>query len=215
MSYKYMSLTDLNNGKMDLSRIKRNIQTIGRSSDTLFGLVQDTALAIALHAKKHGDITPMSSLLRNMGAGLRRDALVVWSEKFFPVKVEAATADGPHTFTYNVAAKTVRLKEGWDKDTSLWNIEGAASTLWWNAKKESALRPLDFDAQLKTLLNTLNKRRSGEAEGGFKDSKYAGKISKLIGVPLAEAKPNQVTPANDPTPTPKARGKGKLAQAAA
>lgn len=66
---------------MDKAVILKNIGSIGKAATKLTKQVQETAVACAIHAVRHGDVTLADQLVDALGKGLRRASLRAWFEK--------------------------------------------------------------------------------------------------------------------------------------
>lgn len=70
---------------MDKATILKNIGAIGKASKALTGKVQETAVACAIHAVRHGDVTLADQLVEALGKGMRRASLRAWFERHAPM----------------------------------------------------------------------------------------------------------------------------------
>lgn len=133
---------------MDKATILKNIGAIGRASKKLTDQVQDTAVACAIHAVKHGDITLAIQLVDALGKGLRRASLAAWFERQGPFKIEK------QTLTFNAAkAKTLRDL----KDEELTEVLNALK--WEEAKKEEpVVSEIDVEEAFDRFMNRLSKQ---------------------------------------------------------
>ena len=66
---------------MEKAVILKNIGAIGRAATKLTKQVQETAVACAIHAVRHGDVTLADQLIDALGKGLRRASLRAWFER--------------------------------------------------------------------------------------------------------------------------------------
>ena len=66
---------------MEKTQILKSIGAIGRASAKLTKQVQETAVACAIHAVRHGDVTLADQLVDALGKGLRRASLRAWFER--------------------------------------------------------------------------------------------------------------------------------------
>lgn len=66
---------------MEKSAILKDIGAIGRAATKLTKQVQETAVACAIHAVRHGDVTLADQLIDALGKGLRRASLRAWFER--------------------------------------------------------------------------------------------------------------------------------------
>lgn len=92
----------------EVATIKRNIKTIGANRAKLVDLVQGCALAVILHAHKHGDITLANDLCVAVGAGMKHESLRVFLAEFGPMNPNSdkdTKGDSPMVF-----AKSKRLE---------------------------------------------------------------------------------------------------------
>lgn len=70
---------------MEKTIILKRIGAIGKASAKLTKDVQAVAVACALHAVAHGDVTLADQLVDALGKGLRRASLRAWFEKQAPM----------------------------------------------------------------------------------------------------------------------------------
>lgn len=90
---------------MEKAQILKNIGAIGKASKKLTEDVQKTAVACAIHAVKHGDVTLADQLVDALGKGMRRASLRAWFERQGPFVVQK----GKDNFAYDSEkAKTLR-----------------------------------------------------------------------------------------------------------
>lgn len=70
---------------MDKTFILKRIGAIGKASAKLTKDIQSVAVACAMHAVAHGDVTLADQLVDALGKGLRRASLRAWFEKQAPM----------------------------------------------------------------------------------------------------------------------------------
>lgn len=135
---------------MDKTIILKNIGAIGRAATKLTKQVQETAVACAIHAVRHGDVTLADQLVEALGKGMRRASLRAWFEK--------------HTCLYIPKGKTVfaldkdRAKSmRAETDESL--NEKLMALPWEEAKAEApVVSVLDVSAAADKFLERLQKQ---------------------------------------------------------
>lgn len=132
------------------------IQAAITSANTMRAKVQVAAVAVLIHAEKHGDYTKANDLVNGLGDGVNGAALVEWFCKFGGLKVDTETPENGFT--------------GWNgKEHIRANFSSAKAEMWWNLKKSSPWAGFnDIEAAKKVLTgysNALKKVRAAEVEG--------------------------------------------------
>ena len=125
------------------------------SANTMKAKVQITAVAILMHAEKHGDYTGANALVFGLGDGVNTAALVEFFIKFGGLTVGDNPKDG---FV------------GWQKAEYIReNFEMAKKTMWWTFKKVNPFAGFDIASEAERLIKKADKmiatRRKAELEG--------------------------------------------------
>lgn len=135
----------------DVPTIKKNIKTIGTARAKLSDLIQQAALAVTLHAHKHGDVTLASDLCVAVGNGMKHEALRVWLSTFGPMSPNA-DKDSAKTAPM-VYAKSKRV-EGEELEQ---RMADAAAVQWYSAPTEKSAVEWTLAGDIHKLLNKLAK----------------------------------------------------------
>lgn len=154
---------------MDKATILKNIGAIGRASKKLTDQVQDTAVACAIHAVKHGDVTLADQLVDALGKGLRRASLRAWFERQGPFKVQK----GKDTFAF-VSEKAKDLRAMSDDE-----LTEVLNTLKWEEAKaeEPTVSVIDIEESFDRFINRLMKQVK-EADVEVKNAELLEALNK-------------------------------------
>jgi len=135
---------------MDKATILKNIGMIGRASKKLTIQIQETAVACAIHAVRHGDITLADQLVDALGKGLRRASLRAWFERQGPFKVQK----GKDTFAF-VSDKAAELRKLNDEELA----EVLNALNWEEAKaEEPVVSVIDIEEAFDKFMNRVMKQ---------------------------------------------------------
>ena len=138
---------------MSLKKIDANIKRIVTSAAKLNVLIHETAMAIAEHAKEHGDCTRALTLVRAMPASMRRTMLVLWFNTYTPIRVVEAND------------KVGMLKPD-AKGFTPFDLEAGNDTPFYElAEQNKEAEPMDFD-KLMALIPALAKRIQKKIDEG-------------------------------------------------
>lgn len=122
---------------MDKALILKNIGAIGKAALKLTASVQVTAVACAMHAVEHGDVTLADQLVDALGKGMRRASLRAWFEKQAPMYLP----QGKTVFAFDKErAKELRKLSAED-------LEAKLNSLAWEEAKPEAPVVSVFDVQ--------------------------------------------------------------------
>ena len=122
------------------------------SAKTMREKAQVAAVAVLMHAEKHGDYSKANVLVEGMGQGVQASALVKWFVEFGGLVVDnVEDAEG----------KTKKAFTGWKgKDYIRANFEKAKTTAWWSFHKADPFKGFDFASELGKLLARADKAMS-------------------------------------------------------
>jgi hypothetical protein len=155
---------------MTVKQMDTAIAAAIESSKSLQGQIQDVAVAIMLHAYKHGDYTRAQLLVDGLGEGVRRKALVEW---FHKSGLDVSEKDGLFT-----GFKSKVMEKNWSE---------LLATPWYKMKPENPFSGFDLDAELSRLIKRAEQAMKKNAElpsdaelpEGFKMSCDAEKLATL------------------------------------
>lgn len=138
--------------------IRRNIKAISAARIKLVDMVQQSALAVMLHAHIHGDITLANELTQAVGAGMKHEALRLYLSEFGPMNPnddKATKAESPMKY-----AKAKRV--GGEELDAL--MQRAGTVQWHDYKTEKPAEEYSFAADLHKLLAKLDKASTTGAQ---------------------------------------------------
>lgn len=136
----------------DVPTIKKNIKSIGAARAKLTDSIQQAALAVILHAHKHGDVTLASDLCIAVGNGMKHEALRLYLATFGPMnpnpdKDTAKTAP-------MIYSKVKRVEEAEDLDE---RMTAAADVRWYAAQTEKNAADWSLAGDIHKMLAKLSK----------------------------------------------------------
>ena len=144
-------------GRANLKAFRKSISQIAVMGGKLASLVHDTSLAMASHAKEHGDMTLFVDLYNALHTANRRKAFAAWLYDFTPIRIKVKD---------DVAlAKGSRILKAGEKGYTEWNLEGLAAVTYWDYTTEKDPKAMDADAILKAI-DRLSKRLDKAIEKG-------------------------------------------------
>ena len=111
--------------------------------------IQDAAVAVLIHAEKHGDYTKANTLVFGLGKGARVTSLAAWFAKFGGLLTEddLATTKTGEGFVDWVGADFIRT-----------NFTAAKAEMWYMTKKApDPFKGFDLKAHLTTQLKAARK----------------------------------------------------------
>ncbi len=131
-------------------KINTAIRSVATTGARFNNLVQDTAVAIIMHAKEYGDCTGAARLIDAMPNSARRGLVVDFFTRFSPINV--TKGDG--------GKMKANLRETGDKLYNNFDVDGAKANPWFESAKkdkelEAALNPAAVRSKLYALVNTL------------------------------------------------------------
>lgn len=132
---------------MTVKQMDAAIAAAIESSKSLQAQIQDVAVAIMLHAFKHGDYTRAQTLVDGLGEGVRRKALVEW---FHKAGLDVSEKDGLF-----VGFKPAVMQKNWEE---------LLSTPWYKMKPENPFSGFDLDAELARLIKRAEQAMKKNAE---------------------------------------------------
>jgi len=146
------------------------IQAAVGSGKAMREKVQVAAVAILMHAEKHGDYTKANELVDGMGDGVNCAGLVEWFKKYGGLVVDEEN----------------KCFGGWSGAEYIRdNFKEAKASGWWELKKQSPWKGFDLEAELEKLLKRAQdankKLAKAEQEGdteAYQDLK--GKINAPV-----------------------------------
>lgn len=131
----------------DVKELDKLITSAVSSAKTMRSKIQIAAVAILIHAEKHGDYTKANDLVNGLGHGVNGRALVQWFTKFGGLSVDK------NQFS------------GWNgKEYIRDNFDDAKSTMWWEFKKQNAFAGHNLEQELKRIIKrslAMKKKVSG------------------------------------------------------
>jgi hypothetical protein len=126
-----------------LKAFRKSISQIAAMGGKLAALVHETSIAMAEHAKEHGDMTLFVDLYNALHTANRRKAFAVWLYDHTPIRIKVKD---------DVAiAKGSRILKPEDKGFVDWNIGALAAVTYWDYTTEKDPKQLDADAILKAI----------------------------------------------------------------
>lgn len=132
------------------------IGAIGKRKVALDKAVQEAAVQCIAQSIVHRNATPAMQLFDALAGSVRRDALVVYLERFGNLrwnKQETESQKKGLVFFENPKVKA--LKD--DSERDAW-LETAAETLWYTLKKENVVKSVyDADEAISSLIDRLHK----------------------------------------------------------
>jgi len=132
-----------------LKAFRKSISQIAAMGGKLAALVHETAIAMAEHAKEHGDMTLFVDLYNALHTANRRKAFTAWLYDFTPIRIKVKD---------DVAiAKGSRILKPEEKGFVDWNIGALAAVTYWDYTTERDPKLMDADAILKAI-ERLSKR---------------------------------------------------------
>lgn len=153
---------------MDKATILKNIGMIGKASKKLVDQIQETAVACAIHAIRHGDITLADQLVDAVGKGIRRASLRAWFERQGPFVI----AKGKDKFSF-AKEKAAELRLMNDPELA----EKLDSLKWEDAKPEApVVSVFDVSEAVDNFLKRLQKQVS-EAQVTVKNRKLLEEVA--------------------------------------
>lgn len=138
---------------MSLKDIDKNIRAITTSAHKLNLLIHETAMMVANHAQEHGDCTRALTLVKAMPASMRRTMLVLWFQRFTPIRVVEKN-------------DKVGILKPEAKDYSPFDLEAGDLTPFFElAEQNPEQGMMDFAAMVK-MVESLGKRIEKKIEEG-------------------------------------------------
>jgi hypothetical protein len=177
-----------------LKSIDKRIATFTTNRDKLRNDAHEIAMLIVNHAaptacgpnaQGTGDCTRMLRLMQAMPSSWA-EQMDFWLRKFTPIRVIVKNGKCEYSKEYKALSSAEEKVEAWD-------LEGAAATPYYEAKKEEAPKPaLDFEALCK-MVEGLGKRIAKKVEDGEvkpEDMESAKAIAaKVSAIKLVRVKP--------------------------
>lgn len=134
---------------MDKTTILKNIGAIGKAAKALTGKVQETAVACAIHAVRHGDVTLADQLVDALGKGMRRASLRAWFERQGPMYLPK----GKDKFAFD-GERAKALRDLSDEELT----ESLMAVPWEEAKpEEPVVSVYDVEEAFDKFMNRVNK----------------------------------------------------------
>lgn len=126
---------------LTLKQIDAHISAIRKSGAGLDAKIHETAVAVLIHGKEHGDVSRAAKLLDAMPRSVRASALKTWFVTFSPVRFRD---DGTSYL-------------GGKADQRVWRIEAANATPFYDLKTNRDPVPFDIEKALASVLNRYQK----------------------------------------------------------
>lgn len=135
---------------MDKKAIIIKISNIAKASQRVTAAVQETAVACAIHAVRHGDVTLADKLVDAIGKGMRRASLRAW----FEVNTCMYLPKGKDTFAFD-SLRADKLKEMTDAE-----LEETFNAVNWEEAKpeEKAVSVIDVGDAFDKFLKRIEKQ---------------------------------------------------------
>jgi len=174
----------------DTKTFRKTINRIAAMGGALATLTHETAIAMANHAKEHGDMTLFVDLYNALHTAQRRKAFAVWLHDFTPIRIRVKD---------DVAlAKGSRLLKEDDKGFTAWNIEGLSTVTYWDYTKEASPSYLTSKV-LTDMIERMTKRleRAVENETTAPDldvdaaKAYLATLAKIVAPDMTKAEAAQ------------------------
>ena len=160
-------------------QVKASIKTIATAGAKLQTSIHETAIQCLMHAKQHGDVTLLASLLDAMPRSTRREDFKTWVFAFAPIAISFDKKQGKHV------CKGVNIT---DEDN--WKLEEAEATPFWELTVDKASQQFYTPEQLVKALQSLASRAEREAnkqlEAGEETNvgklvEMSTQVNKLVG----------------------------------
>lgn len=172
---------------------RQAIARIKANGETLATLTHDTAVAMAEHAKEHGDMTLFVDLFNALHTAQRRKAFLVWLHDFTPIRIKVKD-------DVALAKGSAILRES-SKDYKAWDIDGLRAVTYWAYTVERDPVLLDASTFEKAIERLAKRLEKAIEQGKVSDtldtdaaSAYLAKLAK-ISVPQLTREPAEAAPA--------------------
>lgn len=182
-----------------VKNIDTAIQSVLKAGTKYRELVQNVAVAVLIHAEKHGDYRKANDLVEALGQGVKGALLVKWFETFGGLI--KSTDKEQKGFNDWKGAQHIRD-----------NFQQAKAEMWWIADKADSFTEWDANEQVAKFLKAYGKYQrvvqSGKAKDGDKinvelNASMIQALANLINFePVTE---QAVDAANETTEKPKAK----------
>lgn len=140
-----------------LKAFRKSISQIAVMGGKLASLVHETSIAMAAHAKEHGDMTLFVDLYNALHTSNRRKAFAAWLYDFTPIRLKVKD---------DIAlAKGSRILKPEEKGFTDWNLDGLNAVTYWDYTTGKDPKAMDADAILKAI-DRLSKRLDRAIEKG-------------------------------------------------
>ena len=159
-----MSKVKFNYKNVSSDNVDKLIATAVRSVNSMQKAVQYAAVGVLMHAKKHGDYSKANELVKALGNGVRRKALVEFFVTFGGLVIDAEDANKGFT--------------GWKGKEAI-SVEAAQEVAWWELKPEQPFKGFDLDKEIEKLVKRAEKAANDE-EHADKIDVDAEKLVKLM-----------------------------------
>ena len=205
--------------RITLRQIDGEIATFVQSRDALRQHAHNIAMMMLYHCAPEavsndcqgsGDCTRFTKLCRAMPSSWA-EQMVAWASAFTPITIVLRESGDSVGFNLDYKKLAPADKPG------QWNLEGAASTPFWEFQKERPPEEAKTFEDLMRMVEQLGKRIHKMAEDG-KIAETDLASAEAMSAKLTTLKFTRVKPENDDTPAPKAETPKKArakAQAAA
>lgn len=149
---------------MNTNQIERNIKAISRFGKKMDAFIQDTALQVALHCHKHGEISLLHKLWTAMQdfKGARHKAMDEWMQRNAPVKLVDPDNIPDDKFPFTVDTERLLDEAGRNE---LCMAQAKPANHWYNMKPDPKLiESLDINAMLNALLKKVDTESKKNAD---------------------------------------------------
>ncbi|AHB12099.1 hypothetical protein Paz_02 [Xylella phage Paz] len=165
---------------MNTNQIERNIKAISRFGKKMDAFIQDTALQVALHCHKHGEISLLHKLWSAMQEfkGARHKAMDEWMIRFAPVKMVDPANIPDDKFPFTVDTERMLDEEG---RNALCLEQAKPANHWYNMKPDPKLvDSLDINAMLNALLKRVDNETKKNADLKITGEDTLRKLRELV-----------------------------------
>ena len=137
------------------AQVKGAIKTIAKAGAKLQESIHETAMQTLMHAKQHGDVTLLASLLDAMPRSTRREDCKTWVFAHAPIAIAYNKKENKHV------CKGVNIT-----DEGNWKLEEAEATPFWKFTEDKASTVYTPENLLKALQGLAKKaEREADKEG--------------------------------------------------
>jgi hypothetical protein len=153
-----------------LKKIDGMIKGVQKGYSSAENLVQETALAIIVHAKDFNDCSRAKTLVRSVPAR-ERNLLVAWFGHFSPIGIQMGQNSQADKCRFMNPENRILKERG---DRPIWDIDGAKLTPWTEdvTGQNPVEKPLNTLSDFWDVLDKMVKREIANAAKVGEDAKY-------------------------------------------